>query len=388
MRIGPYENSHNRNKTRIDTRPQSDPAVAAGLRNIRRDTSGQVVGGITPEGQRIGTANRSWSTSPMGPGGGMRPAVAGGGSLGRPATPGLDRLAAMQSSGPPTDFGVANEKRKRKELAATGAFGKGPQNLAQRQQLFADMKSAGSGAASPDIAKRAAGLGVTRSQYDRAWSKVPQAPASIAAAKPTTPAGSMVMRPQSAMPAMATAPTGKALAEANIAKMGVAGAAADYFKRSDAEKQQKRQRSWNQVASMPQAKPMSPASGSRRTFESVAGLPEKSKPVAATVPTMDFSVPPVANPISIGGTPPPAPPPAPPTAAKPQPKKRAWMEPTGASFTYPEARKPDMSSQRIREANERLKKRRAAASSFTDNAPTWRNTYFGDIMNWLSKPML
>jgi len=53
MRRGTYDNSHNRNRTRIDARNQADPYVQAGVRNIHRDTRGNVIGGTTAEGQRL-----------------------------------------------------------------------------------------------------------------------------------------------------------------------------------------------------------------------------------------------------------------------------------------------------------------------------------------------
>lgn len=177
-------------RQRIDARPQNDPATQAGLRNVHRDMSGNVIGATTPEGYGIGTKNRSWQTAPSGMDRkvGLQP---GKSQLGAPATPGLDRLAAMNAA-PAGESFAATEKRKRRESAASGAFGAKPQNLAQRQQLFADMKK--SGTQSPDLAKRAAGLGVSRSQYDRAWSKIPSTGQGIAAAAkpaPTAPAGSL-----------------------------------------------------------------------------------------------------------------------------------------------------------------------------------------------------
>lgn len=171
------------NRGRIDARPQNSDATQAGMRNVHRDMRGNVIGGVTAEGQGIGTKARAWQTPPSGMDRkiGLRRAED---RMGEPATPGLDRLAAMQSSGPRESF-AATEQRKRRESAASGAFGKPAQNLAKRQQLFKDMQTAGSGAQSPELVKRAAGLGVTKSQYNRAWSKIPQAPAMVA--RPETP---------------------------------------------------------------------------------------------------------------------------------------------------------------------------------------------------------
>lgn len=192
MRIGTYDNSHNRYKTRMDMRPQSDPAVQAGMRNIRRDSSGRAVGGITAEGERIGTAKNSWSTSPMGPGGG-RPPVAGGGSLGRPNTPGLDRLAAMQPK-KPTDFGVAYEAKKRQKDALVGGFGTGAQqaaktkatNLAGRKALFAEMKGPDATGRSGEFRERARKLGVGDSGWKAGIARL-EAPAAKPAPSWKTP---------------------------------------------------------------------------------------------------------------------------------------------------------------------------------------------------------
>lgn len=52
---GPYDNSYNRNRRRIDLRPQNDPATAAGMRNVHRGMRGEILGGVTGEGQAIGT---------------------------------------------------------------------------------------------------------------------------------------------------------------------------------------------------------------------------------------------------------------------------------------------------------------------------------------------
>jgi hypothetical protein len=174
-----YSFSPSRRGRRIDARPQNDPATQAGMRNVHRDMRRNVIAATTPEGQRIRSDGRAWQTplSGMDRKIGLQPGVS---QLGAPATPGLDRLAAMQSTGPRMSF-ADQEKAARKKSAASGAFGAKPQNLAGRQQLFVDMQAAGSGAQqSPDLAKRAASLGVSKSAYNRAWSKIPQAPAMLA----------------------------------------------------------------------------------------------------------------------------------------------------------------------------------------------------------------
>ncbi len=55
---------------RIDTRPQNRPDVAAGVRNAKLDTAGQLIGGITPAGVQLGSS------------GGARPASRPGGVQG------------------------------------------------------------------------------------------------------------------------------------------------------------------------------------------------------------------------------------------------------------------------------------------------------------------
>jgi hypothetical protein len=75
---------------RIDTRPQSDPAVAAGMRNIHRDTDGTVLSGTTAEGQRINAGGRTLLGSPI------RPSRLDGGVK----TPMLDAMPRLQATNP------------------------------------------------------------------------------------------------------------------------------------------------------------------------------------------------------------------------------------------------------------------------------------------------
>ena len=72
---------------------------------------------------------------------------------------------------------------------------------------------------------------------------------------------------------------------------------------------------------------------------------------------------------------------APPTAPKP-PTPKVTSSPT-VRF---EGNVPDDASKRMREANVRVKQRRANATKFTDEHPTWRDTAFGSVMDLLSKP--
>jgi len=56
----PINDGWNGRRRRIDGRNQADPAVAAGMRGIHRDTRGNVIGGYTAEGQGIGTKGGNW----------------------------------------------------------------------------------------------------------------------------------------------------------------------------------------------------------------------------------------------------------------------------------------------------------------------------------------
>lgn len=170
-----YDNSYNRNRTRIDTRPQGDEAVAAGMRNIHRDSRGNVIGGVTAEGQGIGTKSRFRRGLQTGNGDSQLDAG--------PQTPGLDRLAAMQPTTPRPSF-AEQETAARERSAASGAFGSTAQNLAGRRALFKDMKAAGGGALTPDMEKRAAGLGVKPSRFRTVAGSLNPVPAAIAAVKP------------------------------------------------------------------------------------------------------------------------------------------------------------------------------------------------------------
>ncbi|MCE5310455.1 MAG: hypothetical protein LLG20_22690 [Acidobacteriales bacterium] len=172
-----YDNSHNRNRTRIDARPQGDEAVQAGMRNIHRDTRGNVIGAVTAEGQAIGTkASRFRSQAPAG--GSITPRLDAG-----PQTPRLDRMAASQSTGPRVSF-ADQEKAAREKSAASGAFGAKAQNLAGRRSLFRDMQTAGGGGITPDMEKRADSLGVKPTRFRSVAASMNQAPASIAVIKP------------------------------------------------------------------------------------------------------------------------------------------------------------------------------------------------------------
>lgn len=135
---------------RIDARPQNDPAVQAGLRNIHRDTKGNVIGATTPEGRKIGVSGGNRLEAGTGWRGSVTPRLDAG-----PQTPGLD------SQSPPT--------------AAA------PSNVKQRQALFADMQKAGAGGLTSEMSQRAQKLGIDQAGWRRGVAKLTSAPASVAA---------------------------------------------------------------------------------------------------------------------------------------------------------------------------------------------------------------
>lgn len=186
---------------RIDTRNQADPAVAAGIRGIHRDTGGNVIGGYSAEGSPMGT---------------KRGASAVGGS----ATPRLDagvqtpRLDSNPSQ--PIRYGTPEVRAAEMQSAArkstlSGAFGIGAQrraeNLQGRQSLFSRMQSAGAGGISPAMKQEAAKLGVTAGGWRNALGKLPAAPSMVSA--PGARPAISPMRPAEPMPKPAAAPMEK-----------------------------------------------------------------------------------------------------------------------------------------------------------------------------------
>ncbi len=151
--------------------------MAAGMRNLHRNTRGDVIGGTTAEGMGIGTKSSRFRTQGS-TGGSITPRLAAG-----PQTPGLDRLAAMQPTAPRMSF-ADQEKAAREKSAASGAFGTKAQNLAGRRSLFRDMQTAGSGAITPEMEKRGTELGVKPSRFRSVAATLNPAPASIAAVMP------------------------------------------------------------------------------------------------------------------------------------------------------------------------------------------------------------
>lgn len=58
MRRSIYDNSHNRNRTRIDARDSGNWATRLGVRGQHKDMRGNVIGGYGPDGQAFGTKQR------------------------------------------------------------------------------------------------------------------------------------------------------------------------------------------------------------------------------------------------------------------------------------------------------------------------------------------
>jgi hypothetical protein len=138
---------------------------------------------------------------------------------------GFSRESASMSPTAPQESFAETETRKRRESAASGAFGTRAQareeNLAARRGLFAEMKAAaeGTGVGTSDFRERAKALGIDEAGYARGIARAE----GTEIPKPTAPAPAAPLQ-------------GRALAESNIATMGVQGAAADYFKRAGAER--------------------------------------------------------------------------------------------------------------------------------------------------------
>lgn len=179
-----FRGSYDAPQTRIDTRPRSDAAVAAGMRNLHRDTSGNVIGGITAEGQGIGTRSSKYRQTGGG-GGSITPRLDAG-----PRTPGLDAWHASNDNRPQGPSFAQQDAAAKQASAASGAFGKGAQqkaqNLAGRQSLFRNMQTAGAGGITQSMEDQAAKLGVKRSRFRQVAGGIPAAPAAIAA-RPVVP---------------------------------------------------------------------------------------------------------------------------------------------------------------------------------------------------------
>lgn len=133
-----------------------DGAQYAGMRRTHRDTSGNVIGGYTPDGQALGSKQRQGRA-----GFGYRTEV---------ETPGLDRLAAMQPGARKKPFDAGNGITE----AATGDL------LTKRQALFASMEKAGANGLTDEMRQQARALQVTDSGFNQAAERIKRNAAVVA----------------------------------------------------------------------------------------------------------------------------------------------------------------------------------------------------------------
>ena len=266
-------------------------------------------------------------------------------------TPRLDagnvtpRLDATRDPATVGETFAQTEARKQKESAASGAFGKVPQQASMRQYV-----------------------------------QGPPKPTALAQVTP----------PATQSPAPGAPLQGKALAQNNIATMGIQGAVQDYFNRSKAEaaqvvakKDAGTKAAWAKSTAMPTPQ------------QRVQPLPPVSTPAWAsrppvTPPATNFAMPPIANPIPIGGTPPqPTAPPAPPVTAAGRavapPVQRTYMQPTGGRFAGNVAPQVQEAPQeRSKRAKDNYLKTRK-----TSKLPAWmEGTIAGKALTALSNPVL
>lgn len=160
------------------------------MRNLRRDTSGNVIGGMKPVDTRSGSVMMPFGTAKQ-----AGPALS--------ATPRLDagvQTPRMDSnlSGPvrytTPEARMAEMRAASQKSTLSGAFGLGAQrkaeNLQGRQSLFSRMQAAGAGGISPAMKQEAAKLGVTPGGWRNALGKLSASKGSLAeAAKPMPMAG-------------------------------------------------------------------------------------------------------------------------------------------------------------------------------------------------------
>ena len=189
----PYNASQNEFAPRMPRGIQS-PEKSAGMKNIRRDMSGKVVGATTPEGVGIGEN----ATKDRRSAGSMFPRLERG-----VQTPMIDAYKAGQRPQAPQPPMI--------------------QPKDTRQGLFRDMVKSGSGGITPAMKQRGAQLGITPQQWNNGMRKLPAAPGAIAQAQPVT---------TSPAPAL----TGRAKANADIAKMGNIAASEKFLAERNAEK--------------------------------------------------------------------------------------------------------------------------------------------------------
>jgi hypothetical protein len=179
---------------------------------------------------------------------------------------------ATPTGAPPRRETFAEEDaRTRREKTLSGAFGEKAQaraqNLEGRKSLFAEMKAGGLDSAT--ARKRAEALGVDDKGFNTAVARIEGVDMTNSTQSGRTVTGAeldgvddLFAKPQG----------GRALAEKNIATMGVQGAAADYFKRAEAEKTALAQRSpLNTVSSRFADTANRPAPAPARSFAETFG---------------------------------------------------------------------------------------------------------------------
>lgn len=283
------------NQIRTDAR--TGDAKAYGIRNAHRGMGGQIIGGVTAGGQAFGTKagqGQSQGQSQAGPSW-KQPMPSPGAVSATPRldagvqTPGIDSMRGAATAG---ESFAQTDVRKRQESAASGAFGKGAQiregrrqNIAGRQALYADMKSAGQAGITAEMEARGTALGVsgpawkrTAGSIDQAAGQKPTAPVQATPGRTPLPAGTGSAPSIVGAPGTKAPVAGKALAQSNIASMGTMGAIADYQKRSAADKQAQAAKKSGFLANAPSQNPMAPMAKDPRSFTQAAGVP-------AAVPT-------------------------------------------------------------------------------------------------------
>lgn len=204
---------------RIDTRPQNDAATRVGLRNVHRDTRGNVIGAVTAEGRPLGTMgnpNRAGTSS------GFKTAAAAAPSQSAQpvATPGWRGSATPRLDAGPQTPGLDAQAP---PVAS---------NLARRQSLFADMQKAGAGGLTPEMSQRAKQLGVDGAGWRRGVAKLTAAPAAPAAFAPAAapvaiPPPTSITHTAASVPATAVA-TRSPMVEKAIALRDIGKLAASY----------------------------------------------------------------------------------------------------------------------------------------------------------------
>jgi len=213
-------------------------------------------------------------------------------------TPRLDAQNQSPTGAPPRRETFAEaDARTRREAELAGKFGekvqKRAENLEGREGLFAEMKTAAQKAGG-DIpmddmtrfGEQAKKLGIADENFERTAFRVEGGKF----AAPTAPAPSTPL-------------TGGALARSNIAKMGQAGAVADYFKRAEAEKAAAQQKRNSAFADQSLAAANKMAPEAPMSFASTFGSEiDRNEPSPAATTNAKPTVPTLTPPVSVKPT--------------------------------------------------------------------------------------